>query len=145
MWKIGKVSNYIIFSSRNPKSNLNFEIFSSFRVLFQKGEIDVIPSNHIYNQWLYVLPNMTRAKVRSISRHVVTSKLIQNQQDMKWYWDSLYGYVLPETFGQVYVNVTFGVNSGTFANDLFCYPIEVTTKNITESADFLNCSFSVFV
>ena len=45
---------------------------------------------------------------------------------MRDYWKSLYGYELPENFGEIYCNVTFGRNDNTFGTDEFCYPIEVS-------------------
>ena len=44
---------------------------------------------------------------------------------MRQYWKSLYGYELPDNFGQVYCNVTFGRSDNIFGTDEFCYPIEV--------------------
>ena len=44
---------------------------------------------------------------------------------MRLYWKNLYGYELPENFGEVYCNITFGKEIG-MGTDLFCYPIEVS-------------------
>ena len=44
---------------------------------------------------------------------------------MRQYWKSLYGYELPENFGQVYCNVIFGSFHNSLGySDEFCYPIE---------------------
>ena len=97
--------------------------------MFENREIDVIPQQHLGNIWLNVLPRLTKGKLRSISRNLVTSQQIQSREDMRDYWMNLHGYKLPENFGKMYCNISFGTGAdfgGLRNNDIFCYPIEVS-------------------
>lgn len=100
-----------------------FDIDVKYRKMFENGEIPIIPQQHLGNQWLHVLPKMTKGKLRSLSRQIISSQHIQNHEDMRLYWKMLYGYELPTNFGSVYCNITFGNDSG-MGLELFCYPIE---------------------
>ena len=101
----------------------DFDIDVKYRKMFENGEIPIIPQQHLGNQWLHVLPKMTKGKLRSLSRQIISSQHIQNHEDMRLYWKMLYGYELPTNFGSVYCNITFGNDSG-MGLELFCYPIE---------------------
>ena len=50
---------------------------------------------------------------------------------MQQYWKSLYGYELPDNFGQIYCNVQFGRSDNPFVMDEFCYPIECLRLSMT--------------
>ena len=101
----------------------DFDIDVKYRKMFDNGEIPIIPQQHLGNQWLHVLPKMTKGKLRSVSRQIIASQHIQNHEEMRLYWKMLYGYELPTNFGSVYCNITFGIDSG-MGPEIFCYPIE---------------------
>ena len=46
----------------------NLDIDPKHKLMFEKEEISIISKQHLGNQWLHVLPNMTKGKVQSISR-----------------------------------------------------------------------------
>ena len=75
--------------------------------MFLRNEVNDISQIHIGNQWLHVLPRMTRARLRSISREITKCQPIQNLEEMKDYWKSIYGYELPKDSSQIFCNVTF--------------------------------------
>ena len=96
--------------------------------MFLKKEIDDISQIHIGNQWIHVLPKMTKAKLRSISRKITICPSIRNYEEMKAYWKSIYGYELIDQNDPIYFNVTFGKVDGAFGGDTFCYPMQVRPK-----------------
>ena len=64
-------------------------------------------------------------RLRSVTRFITTGlNGLRTRDDMRQYWKSLYGYELPDNFGQIYCNVTFGRSDNPFGTDEFCYPIE---------------------
>ena len=67
------------------------------------------------------------SRLRSVTRYIPKGNHgLDTKEHMRDYWKSLYGYELPDNFGQIYCNVTFGRNDNTFGTDEFCYPIEVS-------------------
>ena len=106
----------------------DLDIDPKHRQMFEDGKITQIPQQHLGNQWLHVLPKMTKGKLRFVSRQIIQSEHIQNHQDMRVYWKKTYGYELPANFGSVYCNITFGTDSG-MGPEIFCYPIECVRVN----------------
>ncbi len=100
--------------------------------MFAKGQVTVIPQQNLCNQWLVVLPNLTRGKLVSVTRNIVTCDVIKNVNDMRDYWKEVYGYILPEDFGAFYCNISFGqhFDKSGFTNEIYCYPREASKSKM---------------
>ena len=101
----------------------DYEIEPTTLQKFESGEIQTICCSYIATSTVCVLPNLTRGRIESITREMLTSNELRDLKDMRRYWKNMYGFRWPYDEGQpkFFVNVTFG-RFGGYHKEVYSYP-----------------------
>uniref|UniRef100_A0A8C0WY22 DUF4708 domain-containing protein n=1 Tax=Castor canadensis TaxID=51338 RepID=A0A8C0WY22_CASCN len=95
---------------RLPPAELKeFEISQNIIEDFHTNQNAVIERHSILSNWCYVLPSMKMGQITNIVHATPPDCPFHSFEDFQTHWDDLYGYKLPEDYGnmKIYCNIYF--------------------------------------
>ncbi|XP_027623927.1 uncharacterized protein C18orf63 homolog [Tupaia chinensis] len=126
-----------------PPELKEFDIFQNIIKDFYTKKNAVIEKHSILNNWCYVLPSMKMGQIISILNAIPPDCPFHSYEDFQMHWDDLYGYKLPQDYGNVkiYCSIYFRmIGERTFTYPLSCIrsqPIQffprVNLENVLKS------------
>ncbi|XP_054980854.1 uncharacterized protein C18orf63 homolog [Sorex araneus] len=90
---------------------------------FYNDKNAVIEGHSILNNWCYVLPSMKMGQIRSVLHMAPPNCPFHSFEDFQKHWNHLYGYKLPEEYGDINTQVYCSVHFKMMGGRTFTYPL----------------------